>query len=173
MTNPQVYKNAALRVESGWVQGQLDDGLGRVCLVGSLSRDGHLDRVKRAEIDRSLSKYPLYRVLKLLTQDPDASIMAWNDMPWRRQGAVVNVLRDTASAVETQWLRDERSKLQVQITRLEQERDALRARVDRLEKENVHLWKRIRAVRQLGEDRDALRTLDAELAQRFQVLESL
>ncbi len=185
----EIYYKAANLVENGWIQGQLMDGRGNVCMVGSIMqsipfsyRGYETPEVIVDEIGRKLRFKPVYLFFRMVRVDKERAIMAWNDAPLRRQSSVVKVLHQLA--LDHQPLpnvgrgtqrntQQELRKLREQVQALETEKAIMSARITRLEAENARLWRRLLSQRDLTSDREVLERLDVELDSVYTKIESM
>jgi hypothetical protein len=98
------FYQAANEIQGGWTQGKLEDGIGRVCMVGGLSRaiNGEADvnglRSYKFIIDRRYDFLNQY--ISEHTDFPTA--MHYNDYEWRKKEDVVAMMRRVGDAWEVE-----------------------------------------------------------------------
>lgn len=180
-SNFRHYREAASRVEQGWLQNDYFRG-GQICMVGGVLKAIKADRTELPadmveEMDRHLIRYPAYRILRTFTLERgmplQKAIEGWNDLPWRRKKSVIAALSTLAEEQEVQWLRDERSRLIIEVTNLRSQVATLQQRVQQLEKDKEHLLKRLANYHTLKTSRHQLATLSDELDAKWEELQRL
>jgi hypothetical protein len=110
------YTAAAHRVERGWTQYHFIDKGGDICPLQAVAESLCCDPYRLPmefllEMSEELLRYPYYRHLRRSGKGISRSIIAWNDVPWRRKSRVVKFLRDMARRHEAAFLREENAKL--------------------------------------------------------------
>lgn len=192
-SNYQVYRSAASLVRQGWLRGDFIDPQGNQCLVQSVLTAARipgrtLPHSMVTEIDERLQHYPSYRVIRAATlraHEEDLKawgapvgardailqgvIMRWNDLMWRRQGTVAQVLESIASDLAEQEI----ERLTAEVSRLQAVNEELLKRIASLETENQRLWARLTNFFTLRADRAELEHISEELEKHWQELTAL
>lgn len=100
-------------------------------------------------------------------------IELWNDTPGRTEEEVVKVLTKIADQVRPAWLEDEALRLSIETSHLRAQIAELQARLALAEAENQRLWRKALGVSSLQSDRDQLKELEAELAEKAARMQTL
>lgn len=174
----QVFRDASQIVRTKWLKGGFIDGEGNQCLVQSvMTSAGEVGRQLPADflelIDKRLMSYPDYKAFRIFAEFEGSSIqeciMAWNDVSWRRRGAVVKVLSSIADSLAEQEI----ARLSAEIVELKSKQEQLQYRIAELEAENATLWRRITNHFTLEREKSELQALSDHLDQKWDEFSSI
>lgn len=180
----EIYRGAADRVRRGWARGSWTTTDGRECLVQSILSerrrgcydgmffDKELPTEMLDDLDKVLSGYPSYRLMKTITQlvggSRTTALTAWNDY-MGTQERVAKVLETVSEEQELEFLRAENVRLKLKVESMKQtieamtkERETLLGWISALEQETSKL-KRLTNSVALRADREQLAALDIAL----------